>query len=396
MKALALALGPAVGLTLALSAGAADPAPAADPTPAPAQAVQAEAAPTAPAPVPAPEAAAQPEAQPHHRVALGPIGHDDAGVEGRIHTVVRGDTLWDISDAYLGTPWVWPSLWADNREIHNPDLIHPGDRLWITSTIMRPISEDEARKLMAAAPAVPASIGDAPNESAATRSIHFPSAERVGFVSAEEMAAATSVVEGLSSRTIFGQPDVIQIGLGAGEVQVGDQFTVFREQQDVFDPRSGLQIGSYVNVLGWGEVVSVHPETSEFRIHRADREIEVNDHVVRREKAPTDIALVPTRPGVEGQVVFTPNSRGWMGNMDVVFLDRGTEDGVRAGNSLEVYRPGYEVLDEVRDRRVHTADTILGEVVIVSARPTTSVGLITRAAPGGIERGDLVRTPPQP
>jgi len=396
MKALAFVLGPAVGLTLALSAGAVDPAPAADSAIGAAQPAQAEAAPQALVPAPAPEAAAQPEPRPHHRVTLGPVGHDDAGVEGRIHSVVRGDTLWDISDAYLGTPWVWPSLWADNREIHNPDLIHPGDRLWITSTLMRPISEDEARKLMAAAPAVPASIGDAPNEGAATRSLHFSAAESTSFVAAEEIAAATSIVEGRSSRTIFGQPDVIQIGLGAGEVQLGDQFTVFREQRDVFDPDTGRQIGSYVHVLGWGEVVSIHPETSEFKVRRSDREIELNDQIVRREKPPTEIALVPTRAGVEGQIVFLPASRSWMGNMDVVFLDRGTEDGLRTGNSLEVFRPGYPVLDQVRDRTVRTADTILGEVVIVSARPTTAVGLITRAAAGGIERGDLVRTPPQP
>jgi nucleoid-associated protein YgaU len=67
-------------------------------------------------------------------MALGPIGHDAQGRPGRIHVVRAGDTLWDISDAYLGTPWVWPSIWQDNTaEVENPHLIFP-DRIWISPT----------------------------------------------------------------------------------------------------------------------------------------------------------------------------------------------------------------------------------------------------------------------
>ena len=32
------------------------------------------------------------------------------GEKGYIHLIVRGDTLWDISNHYLGTPWIWPSV----------------------------------------------------------------------------------------------------------------------------------------------------------------------------------------------------------------------------------------------------------------------------------------------
>ena len=72
-----------------------------------------------------------------HAVTLGPVGHDEAGRPGRVHEVVPGDTLWDISDAYLGTPWVWPSIWQDNQDIENPHLIYPGDLIWITPWEMR-------------------------------------------------------------------------------------------------------------------------------------------------------------------------------------------------------------------------------------------------------------------
>ena len=43
------------------------------------------------------------------------------------HVVVKGDTLWDISEAFLSDPWLWPQAWQANPEIRNPHLIYPGD-----------------------------------------------------------------------------------------------------------------------------------------------------------------------------------------------------------------------------------------------------------------------------
>lgn len=45
------------------------------------------------------------------------------------YIVEKGDTLWDISEMYLDSPWLWPRLWQVNPEIDNPHLIYPGDKL---------------------------------------------------------------------------------------------------------------------------------------------------------------------------------------------------------------------------------------------------------------------------
>ena len=48
------------------------------------------------------------------------------------HTVIRRDTLWDISKKYYKTPWLWPNIWRANKlEIKDPDLIYPGQKFKI-------------------------------------------------------------------------------------------------------------------------------------------------------------------------------------------------------------------------------------------------------------------------
>jgi hypothetical protein len=332
-----------------------------------------------------------------HRVELGPVGRDEKGDPGRIHVVVPGDTLWDISDAYLGTPWVWPSIWRENQGIENPHLIFPDDRIWITATEMRKVSEEEAEQLLSSAPApaeaVPAAMEDASpalGDAAASRPTYrFSEIETAGFVTVDEFEGAATIVDSHEPRVWLSETDTVIIGAGADEVEVGDQFEIFRPGKRVYDPATGSVFGFATKQLGWLEIEAVHPETSTGIIRLSRSEIQRGDHVLPRLHREADIEIGP-KPDVEGRIVFTPDDRLNMAKEDVVFLDRGTSHGLDVGSPLEVYRPIGTGVDKVRSEQLALPDDVVAKLLVVRAGDATAVAVVTHTT-AELTRGDLFR-----
>jgi len=331
---------------------------------------------------------------------LGPIGYDEAGQQGRIHVVVPGDTLWDISEAYLGTPWVWPSIWESNPDVANPHRIYPKDRIWITPSQMRRVSPEEAEALLARVPesefetspppAAVEEILDAMPVAPSAQSFRYPRNPAAGYVSTEAYDAAAEIVESPSPHTWLAQTRRVYIGLGDGEVAAGDRFAVMRAVEEVRDPESGKKIGFLVEPLGWVEVTRTDVETSEATIRVSHAEMERGDRLMPYEMIDPEIPLRDAPAGVEGQIAHFGTSRTVMANADLVFLNRGSQDGVEVGSTLQVYRSGGRAQDDYRGRKVALPDDVIADVIVVRSEPTTATAVVTRSREE-IERGDWFR-----
>ncbi len=332
-----------------------------------------------------------------HDPTLGPWALDERGNVGRIHTVISGDTLWDISAAYLGTAWVWPAVWRDNDDIANPHLIVPGDLIWITAGEMRKITRDSADAMIAAAEreevweeevaAVEEEIVEVISENPRIRV-----AERgaMGFVSPSAVDAATSVVGSPSPRKWLAGGDSVYIGEGEGSVMEGDEFTLFRDAEPVYDLEGGQLLGYHVDILGWLVVRQVEGDSATAEIRESRSEIVRGDRMVPRIVASSEIEVTFTPGAAEGNIVFIPEGRAHVADGDYVYLNRGSSDGLDLGSRLEVYQPGSLRDERVKAKQVMTPDRSEASLVVVEVKPNTAVAFVTGAR-RPLEVGDHVR-----
>jgi hypothetical protein len=353
-------------------------------------------------------------------IVLGPLGVDDQGRAGRLHTVARGDTLWDLSAAYLGTPWVWPSVWIDNDDIANPHLILPGNKIWITANEMRVVTDAEAESFLssmaeATAPsemlssedaglddempvaafddltelsdadddasgmveAMPALVPSASNQATMRgRRVTVARREAMGFVSAEKLSGASTIVGSPVERTYLAAGDPVYLGVGEGDTDIGDQFTLFTVIEDVRDPDTKRLLGHHVEALGWAEVKQLTGDTSIAEIRTSYSEIERGARVVRREPAPKTVEVRTSPEVIEGEVAFLPAERTLMDDGGYVYLNRGEFHGVEQGTELEVFDPGTIVEEPARGVDVRTPDHVVARLVVVTVEPDSSVGFV--------------------
>jgi hypothetical protein len=382
---------------------------------------------------PAPSPAAAPSER-YARIAdLGPEGVDEHGHRGRVHTVRKGDTLWDISNAYLGTPWVWPSVWEDNGEIENPHLILPGDHIWVTAGEMRKVTRDQAEAMIAAdnetgpaelaaeepaepvfepaadlddeadlmADDAPAALDElpvaVPLESAPTTdtgiTVRVAEREAMGFVSRDEVEAATSILDSPSPRTYLVDGDMIYLGVGEGRVEVGDEFTIFRDAEPVRDYGNNRVLGYHVDIIGWAVVRRIEGESAIAEIRMSYAEAERGDQVIPRKVVPPVVPVRSTPDGVAGRIVFMPDSRTSMGSGDYVYLNRGALHGFEVGSEVEVFTPGRLKKDTASGDKVMTPDRVDARMVLVEVDADTAVAYVVRTK-RELEIGDQVRAAP--
>lgn len=317
---------------------------------------------------------------------LGPVGHDSQGRAGRVHIVQPGDTLWDISDAYLGTPWVWPSIWKDNTaEVENPHKIYPNERIWISPYEMRKLSDAEAVEMLARGPEpapqeepMPAAMGDpdGPEPMPTRATYRYSEIQTAGFVTLDELEGAASILAANTPRTMYTDHLEVHVGLGQGEVAVGDQLDIFRPGDFVTDPSTGHKLGRVTEQLGWMEITKVSDESAIGVIRMSDNDIEKGDHVMPRRLRNADIPI-GDRVDVEGMVAYTPDKRVQMGQGDVLYLNRGTRQGVAVGSPLEVFKSLGERRDAVRKEMRALPDEVVAKLIVIEAHDDTSVAVVT-------------------
>jgi hypothetical protein len=318
-------------------------------------------------------------------------GNSDAGdpieetlelESGLYYTILKGDTLWDLSEHFYDSPWIWPDLWEKNQQIANPHWIYPGEQIRLFSreeleTMVRPETEAGA-EVAVQPPESPYYLYSAINS--------------VGFIRKKPVSPSGIIFKVKEDKEIVGERDVVYIRpMGKTTFQPGDRFTVFRTFKPLKDKDTKALIGVQHYLVGILEVTDVQPEFAIATIVRSFRHIELNDLLMPYEAQSPKIMLAESKEGLKGKIIVAEEHQDIFADT-VVFIDKGRQNDIKVGQSYSVYYQEKEYLDPDEKESILLSPVDFGKILVLRTEETTATALVTMAQKA-IEPGATIRTP---
>ena len=299
------------------------------------------------------------------------------------YTVVRGDTLWDISGKFLRAPWQWPQLWHVNPQIENPHLIYPGDVLSLVYIDGQPrlmLNRGASRGTIKLSPQIRSTpmvqaIPTIPLEKINS----FLLSNRI-VDDAAEFEGAPYVVAGNAERVVSGAGDRVYArgDFSAGEAAYG----LFRQGKTYVDPETKEVLGINADDIGTGEVVAEEGDIATLVLRRSTQEVRIGDRLFATEERAVNSTFMPSEPAspIDGVILDVPRGVTQVGNFDVVTLNKGSRDGLAEGHVLAVYKTGETVRDRITGEPVKIPDERSGLLMVFRTYERLSYGLILTAS----------------
>ncbi|MGQ7301050.1 LysM peptidoglycan-binding domain-containing protein [Marinobacter nauticus] len=306
------------------------------------------------------------------------------------YTVVKGDTLWDISARFLNNPWYWPEIWHVNPQVANPHLIYPGDRLALVYIDGKPrITKVATSDVVKLSPQVRSEAIDTPIPAIPLDAIaSFLTETRI--VSPEEINGAPYVLEGEDGRIITGAGDRIY---ARGE-KPADRVGIFRRSKEFVDPDTGEFLGLEARSIARGNVNAENGDVLTVGITKSSEEVRIGDRLLVNEDRRLTTSFVPSSPDseIEGKMISVDGGVSQIGQYDVVAINRGEREGLTAGNVLAVLKAGNMVRDPVTGETIELPSERAGLLMVFQAYEKMSYGLVLQAT-RPLSVGDKVTNP---
>ncbi len=319
------------------------------------------------------------------------------------YMVKQGDTLWDIAGFYYQNPYLWPVIWNANLEkVSDPHWIYPeqvliippspestlaGDSVPIVAPETLVIVEEDTTTYTYYAPKphgqeIEVSFVAADRKVFSEELIH-----RCGYLAEEEIIAAAKIIRSEPERERITNFMKVYVDRTTPETNVGDVYSIYRMGDVVDDPATGQYLGKVVDILGKLKIEEAAEGGTRAQVTVSHDIIKPGELLVPYPKfeIPTNVTLKVTSRLLEGQVAYVRSKTTLTQNYTIVFLNVGANSDVTIGDVFRIY-------EEKTYGGRKLPDLSVGEVLVVNARPSSCVGLVSwRRLTHKIVRGDKVR-----
>ena len=287
------------------------------------------------------------------------------------YTVVRGDTLWDISDRFLKEPWLWPTIWKYNPQIANPHLIYPGDELALEYVDGQPTLV-LTRNGKVVVPGLGAASGVGPNGEPLLGAANRDDVTRLSpRIRSESLDDAVPTIPGDTIRQFLVHPRVVDLEtierapyvvgnydgrlISATGHQIyarGDisreqtRYGIYRRSKPLVDPIGGDTLGYEISHVADAKLLNVG-DPSTLAIVGNRMETIAGDILLPSSGGIVQAQYVPRLPEIRGdaRIISLVNAISQTGRDQVVVLNVGEETGIAIGDVLAIETRGGSLID---------------------------------------------------
>lgn len=312
-------------------------------------------------------------------------------MEYKEYKVLKGDTLWDISSKEIQDPFLWPKIWKENPEIKNPDRIYPDQTIKIPIKILEKEQPEEAIAEKEAAIPEPVKVEPKKEEPKVVERKIEPIKKNYladvdtlissGYITdyiTDEVKSVGKITGAPSGRTLFGDNDYVYIRT-KNSANTGDKFYIIRSGNFIKHPGTNKKLGHLIEVLGIAEVIGTENGEIKAKITKSYRDVLTGDLLdTFYEVEPVMEEETPRKPDIIGFIVAINQMRTISGYMDILFIDKGSNNGLEVGDMLKTVS-----IDKYNNSRTS------GLIQIINLKDSTATAIV-RKSESTISVGDEV------
>ncbi|MEA1947389.1 MAG: LysM domain-containing protein [Thermodesulfobacteriota bacterium] len=288
---------------------------------------------------------------------------------GFYYTVQKGDTLWDLSDRFFDSSWLWPDLWSENSQISNPHWIYPGERIRIfhqkgvETFIEKTVSKSGALK-------------KEPQKESLY--YYYSPIDRVGFIRKNPVIPSGAIFKVKDDKEMISSGDLVFIRTkGDMNLTAGSKYIVYRASTPIIDKKTGALIGTQHYLTGIVEITKIEPRFAVARVVQSYRTIEVGNLLMPYKRRSPRIELTQSKKGLNGELIISEEHANNIGDNDIAFIDKGSKDDVKLGQQYSIYYQEKQQLNTGTKEDVLLTKIVYGTLLVLHTEQTTSTVLIT-------------------
>ena len=293
--------------------------------------------------------------------------------EEQIYTIKKGDTLWGLSEKFIGDPYYWPNVWAKNPDITNPHLIFPGQKVRILDGRLEIIPVyPEAEK-----PAI--EIADEPMAEEPEDVVTIKVTGGDGFILTDEQPLGI-LVDSVDNRILLSKHDIVFLEMNdISTVAVGDTYGIYQRSDMVRNPHTNEPIGTMMLNLGFLQVTEFLGETVIAKIGDVFSEITRGAELFEFTPKQKEITLQRGTSDLKGYVITAREGKGALATSDIIFVNLGSDDGVVSGNLFYISRPREASVEIIKHaKEIQLPDVVLGAAIAIETKAKTTSALIIK------------------